>query len=113
MMDLMTQSETDAGAERRIVDNTEDHRYELWLDGTLAGFIEYTPRRRVVVLDHTEIDPAFEGRGLGSQLIAAAIEDIRSRGLRLFPACPFVKSYLERHPEDRDVTARVPRRKSK
>jgi uncharacterized protein len=111
MMDPMVEPETNAEPEPRIVDNADDHRYELWLDGTLAGFLEYTPRHRVVVLNHTEIDPAFEGRGLGSTLIAAAIKDIRARGLRLYPECPFVQAYLERHPEERDIALPVPDRK--
>ncbi len=100
-----------SAAEPRVVDNADDHRYELWLDGALAGFIDYTPRHDVVVLNHTEIDLAFEGRGLGSTLIAAAIKDIRDRGLRLFPECSFVQAYLERHPEERDVVLPAPDQK--
>ena len=111
-MERMPGSETDGGAAPTVTDNRHKHRYELWVGDSLAGFIEYTPRHRVIVLNHTEIDPAFEGRGLGSKLIAAAIQDIRSRGLRLYPECPFVLSYLERHPEERDVSLPVPDRRS-
>lgn len=56
-----------------------------------------------MVLIHTEVDPAFEGRGLATKLIAGAIQDIRARGLKLVPVCPFVRAYLRRHPEDRDL----------
>jgi uncharacterized protein len=93
----------DENAEPRIFDNAEDERYELWIDDERAGVIEYETSPGVVVLIHTEIDPAFEGRGLGSKLIAAALKDIRDRGLGLKPICPFVRAYLDRHPEERDL----------
>src|SRR5439155_23952305 len=50
--------------------------------------------------------PAFEGRGLGTRLIAGALDDIRARGLELIPTCPFVRAYLRRHPEQRDLVVR-------
>ena len=93
-------------AEPRIVDNGEEQRYELWLGDERAGVIEYETRPGVVVLIHTEIDPDFEGHGLGSKLIAGALRDIRDRGLELVPICPFVRSYLRRHPEEQDLVAR-------
>jgi len=92
-----------AEAEPRIVDNDEEQRYELWLGDERAGVIEYDTKPDTVVLIHTEIDPAFEGRGLGSKLIAWALKDIRDRGLRLKPVCPFVRAYLKRHPEEQDL----------
>jgi uncharacterized protein len=93
--------------EPRIVDNTEDEYYELWLGEEIPGGIEYETKPGVVVLIHTEIDPEFEGRGLGSKLISGALQDIRSRGLKLEPICPFVRAYLRRHPEERDLV--IPR----
>jgi uncharacterized protein len=95
-----------AETEPRIVDNAEDECYELWLDEEIAGGIEYETKPGVVVLIHTEIDPEFEGRGLGSKLIAGALQDIRTRGLKLEPICPFVRAYLRRHPEERDLVVR-------
>jgi uncharacterized protein len=94
--------------EPRIVDNAEDECYELWLGEEIAGGIEYETKPGVVVLIHTEIDPEFEGRGLGSKLIAGALQDIRARGLKLQPICPFVRAYLTRHPEESDLV--VPRK---
>jgi uncharacterized protein len=93
-------------AEPRIVDNAEEQLYELWVGDERAGVIEYETKPGVVVLIHTEIDPDFEGRGLGSKLIAGALSDIRTRGLKLEPICPFVRAYLRRHPEERDLVAR-------
>ena len=94
--------------EPRIVDNTEEERYELWIGDQLAGAIEYETKPGVVVLIHTEVDPEFEGRGLGSKLIAGALHDIRSRGLKLEPICPFVRAYLRRHPEEGDLVVTPP-----
>ena len=54
-------------------------------------------------LVHTEIDPAFEGHGLGSHLAAGALDDARQRGLTVVPLCPFVTAYLRRHHEQLDV----------
>jgi predicted GNAT family acetyltransferase len=87
-------------------DNPDESRYEVLLDGALAGIILYRERPGVVTLVHTEVRAEFEGRGLGARLVAFALGDIRERGLRLVPLCPFVSAYLERHPEDADLVAR-------
>ena len=86
-----------------VRDNQAENVYELLLDGTRAGVVHYMPMRGAMVLVHTEVAPELEGRGLGGRLVAGALEDIRSRGLRLVPVCPFVTSYLERHPEHGDL----------
>jgi uncharacterized protein len=83
----------------RVLDNSDEHRFEAFLDDELAGYIVYRAEPRVITLLHTEVDPAFEGRGIGSRLVAAALDDIRSRDLELLPICPFVRSYITRHPE--------------
>jgi predicted GNAT family acetyltransferase len=91
--------------EPRVVDNRREERYELWVGDDLAGVIEYESDPGVVVLVHTEVDSAFEGRGLASRLIAEALRDIRERSLKVDPICPFVEAYLERHVEDQDLVA--------
>lgn len=92
----------------RVVDNPAELRYELWVDGARAGFIAYRREPGAVVLVHTDIDPVHEGKGLGSRLVAGALADLRRRGLRLVPLCPFVASYLRRHPEEAGLVARDP-----
>ena len=102
-------ADDDAGeAERepRILDNAEGERYEVWLGDERAGVIEYETTPDAVKLIHTEIAPAFEGHGLGSRVIAGALQDIRRRGLKLVPICPFVRAYLRRHPEEQDLVDR-------
>jgi uncharacterized protein len=71
-----------------------------------VGEILYRTRPGVIVLVHTEVAPVAKGRGLGSRLVTAALDDIRARGLRLVPICPFVRAYLGRHPEYGDLLAR-------
>jgi predicted GNAT family acetyltransferase len=89
----------------RVVDNPAALRYELWTDEVLAGWIQYTRAGDVVTLVHTDVDPAFEGRGLGSVLVAGTLDDVRARGKRIRPLCPFVAAYLRRHPEYADLVA--------
>jgi uncharacterized protein len=60
------------------------------------------------VLVHTDVAPSAEGQGIGSRLVAGALDDIRSRGLRVVPVCPFVTAYLRRHPEQRDLVVPDP-----
>jgi predicted GNAT family acetyltransferase len=82
-----------------ITDNTEQHRYEIRVDGELAGFVQYRRRTGLIALIHTEIDQRFEGRGLASQLIAGVLDEARAAGVSVLPFCPFVNSYIERHRE--------------
>ncbi len=86
-----------------VRDNDAAHRYELMLDGELVGRLVYRTRGDVVTLIHTEIDPRFEGHGLGERLVRATLDDIRARGLHIVPLCPYVRAHLRRHPEDADL----------
>lgn len=86
-----------------VEDNPNDLRYELLVDGEMAGELQYRRTRDAVVLVHTEISPALEGRGLGARLVAGVLDDIRVRGLRVTAICPFVRSYIRRHPEYGDL----------
>jgi uncharacterized protein len=82
-----------------VRDNREELRYEILREGELLGEILYRTEPGAVVLVHTEVAPSAEGEGIGSRLVAGALEDIRSRGLRVVPICPFVAAYMRRHPE--------------
>ena len=86
-------------SDMEVTDHPAQSRYEIRVDGELAGWSEYDdyPDRRVVT--HTVVEPAYEGHGVGSALVRGLLEDLRQRNLRLVASCPFVKSYLERHPE--------------
>ena len=86
-----------------VRDNPTLLRFEIHDDEKLAGFAQYVRRPGRIFLVHTEIDPAFEGRGLGSQLAAGALDATRTAGERVVPLCPFIASYIERHPEYDDL----------
>ncbi|WP_435738154.1 GNAT family N-acetyltransferase [Cellulosimicrobium sp. PMB13] len=75
-------------------------------DGVVAGFAEYVREPGRVVFTHTEVDPAFEGRGVGSALAAGALDQVRASGERVVPLCPFIKAYIARHPDDQELTTR-------
>ncbi|MBE3008146.1 N-acetyltransferase [Microbispora sp. NEAU-D428] len=89
--------------EPQVADNPEASRFEITVDGALAGFADYRLNGPRISFTHTEIDPAFEGRGLGSTLVRAALDAARDAGLSVLPFCPFVKRYIERHPDYLDL----------
>ena len=90
--------------EPTVHDAAGSSRFEIRVDGGLAGFAQYRLNDpRLIVFTHTEIDDAFEGRGLGSILIRAALDGARGRGLAVQPDCPFVRGYIARHSEYLDL----------
>jgi len=86
-----------------IVDAEAAQRYEARLDGDLAGYIDYVVKRARLALIHTEVMPAHQGRGVGADLTRFALDDARRRGLRVLAICPYVRAYVERHPEAQDI----------
>lgn len=91
--------------ELTVHDNEDERRYEARIGTEIIGVIPYQAEPGRLTLIHTEVEPAFEGKGVGSRLVAGALEDIRRRGLSLVPVCPFVQAYLRRHPEQADLVA--------
>jgi predicted GNAT family acetyltransferase len=86
-----------------VRDNPRELRYEA-LDGDrLVGLIRYRQEPGLVVLAHSEIDLDLEHTGVGSELVRGALADIRARGLRVVPHCPFVSDYSRNHPEEADL----------
>ncbi|MBM0234717.1 N-acetyltransferase [Micromonospora sp. STR1_7] len=91
-----------------IEDNPAKNRFEILVDDALAGFTAYVPRGEVLVFTHTEVDPGFQGKGVASALIKGTLDEIRTRGVRLVPQCPFVAAYIDKHPEYADLVAEQP-----
>lgn len=81
----------------------DERRYVVRVDGERAGLTQYRERPGLRAFVHTEIGDAYEGQGLGSELIAGALDDTRAAGLAVLPYCPFVKAYIQRHPEYLDL----------
>jgi uncharacterized protein len=88
-----------------VVRNDANHRYEASIDGVAVGHLRFRERDGHLVLVHTEVDPAYEGHGVGSAIARFALDDARSRGTTIVPECPFVQSFLQRHPEYADLVA--------
>jgi uncharacterized protein len=86
-----------------VHDNRSERRYQLLIDGDVAGVILYRVARDAIALIHTEMSQSLEGRGLGGRLVSGALDDIRARGLRVIPICPFVRSYIRGHAEYQDL----------
>jgi uncharacterized protein len=80
-------------------------RYALYVSGRLAGLATYVLSGDIMTIPHTEVQPEFEGRGLGARLARFALDDARRRGLRVAPRCPFIATYIRRHPEYADLVA--------
>ena len=86
-----------------VADVAERERYEAELDGELAGYVTYRRVPGHTVLLHTKVEGRFEGRGVGSALARAALDGERARGQQIEPQCPFVASFIRRHPEYEDL----------
>jgi len=89
-----------------VRDNSDHHRFEAVDEaGVVAGFAAYRREEGRVVFTHTVVDDAFEGHGVGSTLVKAALDTVRGEGLRVVPQCPFVSSYIDKHPDYADLVA--------
>ncbi|MEF9520408.1 GNAT family N-acetyltransferase [Streptomyces sp. RB13] len=96
----MTESSTPAVVERADADS----RYEILVGDQRAGLTAYRDLGAQRVFFHTEIDEAFAGQGLASQLVQQALVDVRASGMRIVPVCPYVAMFLKRHDEFADIT---------
>jgi|SRR5215211_1253261 len=91
----------------QVIRNATASRFEVGSDDALAT-LSYYERKDHITLVHTEVPPACEGKGFGSMLARAAFDYAKDTGLRVIPACSFIRSFLERHPEYVPLTLRNP-----
>ncbi|MFV0375349.1 GNAT family N-acetyltransferase [Microbacterium sp.] len=81
-----------------VTRNDDAGRYEIHVDGVLAGFTEIRPDHEGrIVMPHTSIEKDFTGQGIGGRLVGGALADIASRGETVVPVCPFVVKYAREH----------------
>ncbi len=80
-------------------------RFELLKDGRRIGQLRYTRDGHVLTLTHTEVSEEFSGQGLAGRLVESALSSIRDHGQSVVAQCPYVRSYLDKHPEWADLTA--------
>jgi uncharacterized protein len=92
-----------------LSDNSELHRYELALSGAESAIAVYRDAPGVRIVTHTEVPRHLRGRGVGARLVKAVLDDIRARGLKVVPRCPFVRDYIARFPGYADMVAAAPR----
>jgi predicted GNAT family acetyltransferase len=86
-------------ADVQVVDNTDRHRFDLEQEGHRAELVYEVDGDRLVLV-HTGVPEALGGRGLGGQLVRAAVERARREGLTLVPRCPYARSWLEKHADE-------------
>jgi uncharacterized protein len=87
-----------------VRDNKALSRFELDTNGVTA-FANYQTGDGVIAISHTETPVAARGQGIASRLVAGALDIARARGLKVIPRCPFVRAYVGKHPEVRDLLA--------
>ncbi len=97
-----------------VTRNDSENRYELWLDDTVVGHADFTGTESGTAFMHTVVDDAYEGRGFGSVLAKAALDDTIERDEIIVPYCPFIQAYLKRHHEyDAHVAWPTPKHEKK
>ena len=90
---------SDVSEQVEVTRNEDEHRWEARVGGELAGFAAYQLTDELVVFTHTEVDPAFEGKGVGGALARSALDEVAAEGTRkVMPLCPFIKAWIQRHP---------------
>lgn len=82
-----------------VQDQPGSSRFEITVDGELAGFVDYRKDGDTYALPHTRVYPQFEGRGIGGELVLGALAEIGRRGGKVLPYCPFVPKVMRDHPE--------------
>ena len=87
-----------------LQDRSERARFELDLGDGIA-FVDYRRRGAVLVLTHAEVPAALAGRGVGSRLVAATLDEVRRRGVQIVPQCPFIARFIARHPSYADLVS--------
>ena len=87
-----------------LTKNESRNRYEVRIDGKLAGFAEDIAMTGLSIFSHTEVFPEYEGQGVGSALARYALDDVRAEANRqIQPLCPFIKTWIDRHPEYKEL----------
>ncbi len=88
----------------RVTDQRSEQEFTLEVEAQRA-VAAYQLEGDTIVFTHTVVPPEIEGRGVGTKLIRGALDIVRDRGLKVVPQCPFVRAYIEKHPETRDLLA--------
>ena len=91
---------SDVSGEVEVTRNEDEDRWEARIGGELAGFAAYHLTDELIVFTHTEVEPEFEGRGIAAALARTALDEVAAEGTRkVMPLCPFIKAWIQRHPD--------------
>lgn len=86
-----------------LIDNTEQNRFEIHIDGHIAfedyEFFTTSQGEKAIAYLHTEVAKELSGRGIASYLIKSILDDAAAKHLRVKPICPYVRAYIDKHPE--------------
>lgn len=84
-----------------VVNNAADSRFEAQVSGEVVGRVDYVTAGNTIDLTHTVVEPGHEGEGIGSQLVRGVLDYLKvdKPDLVVIPTCPFVKSFIDRHPD--------------
>ncbi|WP_426573161.1 GNAT family N-acetyltransferase [Aquihabitans sp. McL0605] len=91
--------------EIRQEDEGQRGRYRLLVDDADAGEVTYRMQDGNRVFVHTEVHEDFEGQGLAGKLAEHVLDAARREGILIVPQCPYIRGYIERHPEYQDLVA--------
>jgi len=86
-----------------VTDNLFEGRYEAHIDGEVVGVVEYELTEDLMILIHTEVDQTYQDQGIGGVLARWTLDDARRRGLKVRVVCPYMRGWLERHPNYADM----------
>jgi uncharacterized protein len=86
-------------SEPTVLHDRENRVFEILEGGKVAGTAEYLPAEGAMAITHVIVRPEFGGRGYGSKLAMAALDEARENGLEVLPFCWFVREQLKQHPE--------------
>lgn len=87
-----------------VTDNAAEHRFELKV-GEHVAVAHYTLAAGIITFTHTEVPTALSGQGVGSTLARGALEQVRARGLKVVPKCPFISAFIAKNSEFADLVA--------
>lgn len=86
-----------------VLENPARHRFEILVDGQVAGYSEYRSQDGHLALVHTVIANHQRGKGLAGTLIRQTLDTLRARGSQVLPYCPFVRDFIISHPDYEDL----------
>jgi predicted GNAT family acetyltransferase len=95
------------GTDVVVRDNPDERQFQAFVDGEQAGFSAYERSDGAILIMHTEVDDAYEGQGVGSAMVRQMLDQLRAEGgLKVTVLCPFVNTWLRRHPDYQELTRR-------